>query len=79
MNKQYIDTECVSPNLIAYRLVTDRLPELLDVKALRLELGITRAAADALMRHVPIVSTEDGVAVRSRHRWSMTAVLLPGV
>jgi hypothetical protein len=31
--------------------VSDRLPELLDAKALRLELGVTRAAAEAIMRH----------------------------
>jgi hypothetical protein len=35
--------------------VTERLPELLDCKALRLELGITRAAAEAIMRQIPIV------------------------
>jgi hypothetical protein len=38
--------------------VTDRLPELLDAKALRLELGITRAAAEAIMRHLPVVQIE---------------------
>ena len=38
--------------------MTDRLPELLDAKALRLELGVTRAAAEALMRHVPTVQIE---------------------
>jgi hypothetical protein len=31
------------------------LPELLDVKALRAELGVTRAAAEAIMRQVPVV------------------------
>jgi hypothetical protein len=36
----------------------DRLPELLDAKALRLELGISRAAAEALMRRVPTVQIE---------------------
>jgi hypothetical protein len=35
--------------------VTERLPELLDVKALRGELGISRAAAEAIMRLVPSV------------------------
>jgi hypothetical protein len=39
--------------------VSDRLPELLDAKALRLELGVTRAAAEAIMRHLPIVQIED--------------------
>jgi len=38
--------------------VTERLPELLDAKALRLELGITRAAAEAIMRHLPVVQIE---------------------
>jgi hypothetical protein len=38
--------------------VTDRLPELLDCKALRLELGITRAAAEAIMRRLPTVEIE---------------------
>lgn len=38
--------------------MTERLPELLDAKALRLELGVTRAAAEAIMRHLPIVSIE---------------------
>jgi hypothetical protein len=38
--------------------VTEPLPELLDAKALRLELGITRAAAEAIMRRLPIVEIE---------------------
>ena len=38
--------------------MTERLPELLDAKALRLELGITRAAAEAIMRHLPVVQIE---------------------
>jgi hypothetical protein len=38
--------------------VTERLPELLDCKALRLELGITRAAAEAIMRQIPTVHVE---------------------
>jgi hypothetical protein len=33
----------------------ERLPELLDAKALRTELGVTRAAAEAIMRQVPAV------------------------
>jgi len=36
--------------------VTDWLPELLDAKALQRELGVTRAAAEAIMRAVPVVS-----------------------
>jgi hypothetical protein len=39
--------------------VTERLPELLDVKTLRVELGITRAAAEAIMRRLPVVQIED--------------------
>jgi hypothetical protein len=39
-------------------MTADRLPELLDVKTLRLELGVSRAAAEAVMRRVPIVSIE---------------------
>ena len=35
------------------------LPELLDAKALQAELGVTRAAAEALMRKLPIVMIED--------------------
>jgi len=38
--------------------VTEGLPELLDAKALRLELGVTRAAAEAIMRHLPVVQIE---------------------
>ena len=39
--------------------VSDRLPELLDAKALRAELGITRAAAEAIMRRLPVVQIEE--------------------
>lgn len=38
--------------------MSERLPELLDAKALRLELGITRAAAEAIMRRIPTVHVE---------------------
>jgi hypothetical protein len=38
--------------------VAQRLPELLDAKALRLELGVTRAAAEAIMRQLPSVHVE---------------------
>jgi hypothetical protein len=34
------------------------LPELLDVKALRAELGVSRAAAEAIMRRLPVVQIE---------------------
>lgn len=34
------------------------LPELLDAKALRDELGVTRAAAEAIMRRLPVVQVE---------------------
>ncbi|MGH3079401.1 MAG: hypothetical protein ACRDPZ_14625 [Gaiellaceae bacterium] len=33
-------------------------PELLDAKALQAELGITRAAAEAIMRRLPTVQIE---------------------
>jgi hypothetical protein len=35
--------------------VTERLPELLDAKALRAELGVTRAVAEKVMRKLPVV------------------------
>jgi hypothetical protein len=38
--------------------MSESLPELLDVKALRAELGVSRAAAEALMRRLPIVQIE---------------------
>ena len=38
--------------------MSDRLPELLDAKLLQAELGVTRAAAEAIMRQVPIVAVE---------------------
>jgi hypothetical protein len=38
--------------------VSERLPELLDAKQLQAELGVTRAAAEALMRKVPTVNIE---------------------
>ncbi|MBA2513360.1 MAG: hypothetical protein H0V26_03395 [Solirubrobacterales bacterium] len=38
--------------------MSDRLPELLDAKVLQAELGVTRAAAEAIMRQVPIVAVE---------------------
>ena len=39
--------------------MTNRLPELLDCKALREELGVSRAAAEAIMRRLPIVQIEE--------------------
>jgi hypothetical protein len=38
--------------------MTEPLPELLDAKALRAELGVTRAAAEAIMRQLPVVQIE---------------------
>jgi hypothetical protein len=35
--------------------VSERLPELLDAKHLAAELGITRAAAEAIIRQLPVV------------------------
>ena len=39
--------------------MTEALPELLDAKALQAELGVTRAAAEAIMRRLPTVQFED--------------------
>ena len=38
--------------------MSDRLPELLDAKGLRAELGVTRAAAEAMIRKIPTVQFE---------------------
>jgi hypothetical protein len=38
--------------------LTEPLPELLDAKRLQAELGVTRAAAEAIMRRLPIVAIE---------------------
>jgi hypothetical protein len=38
--------------------LSDPLPQLLDARHLAAELGITRAAAEALMRRLPIVQIE---------------------
>jgi hypothetical protein len=35
--------------------MSDPLPELLDAKALMGELGVTRAAAEAIMKQLPVV------------------------
>jgi hypothetical protein len=37
---------------------TDALPQLLDCKALQAELGVTRAAAEAVMRRLDVVQIE---------------------
>lgn len=42
-----------------YRNVSELLPDLLDAKRLQAELGVTRAAAEAIMRKVPTVHIED--------------------
>jgi len=39
--------------------MSESLPELLDAKKLQAELGITRAAAEAIMRRLPVVQFED--------------------
>jgi hypothetical protein len=44
--------------LLTARELADALPELLDAKALRAELGVSRAAAEAIMRRLPVVSIE---------------------
>jgi hypothetical protein len=38
--------------------VSERLHELLDAKKLQAELGVTRAAAEAIMRRLPVVQIE---------------------
>jgi hypothetical protein len=38
--------------------MNEPLPELLDARRLATELGVTRAAAEAIMRAVPIVQIE---------------------
>jgi hypothetical protein len=38
--------------------VTEPLPELLDAKALQLELGVTRSTAEAIMRRLPSVQPD---------------------
>jgi hypothetical protein len=38
--------------------VTEPLPALLDAKGLQAELGVTRAAAEAIMRRLPTVQIE---------------------
>ena len=38
--------------------MSEPLPELLDVRALRSELGVSRAAAEAIMRRLPVVQFE---------------------
>jgi hypothetical protein len=38
--------------------MTEPLPQLLDAKGLQTELGVTRAAAEAIMRRLPVVSIE---------------------
>lgn len=38
--------------------MAEPLPDLLDVKRLQAELGITRAACEALMRRLPVVQFE---------------------
>ena len=39
--------------------MSEPLPKLLDAKARRAELGVTRAAAEAIMRRLPVVQIED--------------------
>ncbi len=38
--------------------MSERLPELLDAKALQAELCVTRATAEAIMRRLPVVQIE---------------------
>jgi hypothetical protein len=38
--------------------MSEQLPELLDCKALRAELSVSRAAAEAIIRRLPVVQIE---------------------
>lgn len=38
--------------------MSESLPELLDAKRMQAELGVTRAAAEAIMRRLPVVEIE---------------------
>jgi hypothetical protein len=38
--------------------MTEPLPQLLDAKTLQAQLGVTRAAAEAIMRQLPVVQIE---------------------
>jgi hypothetical protein len=48
--------------------LTESLPELLDAKRLQAELRITRAAAEAIMRQLPVVQFEGLRKVYVRRR-----------
>lgn len=39
--------------------MSEPLPELLDARHLAAELGVTRAAAEKIMRRLPVVAIED--------------------
>ena len=54
--------------------MSERLPELLDARALRQELGVTRAAAEAIMRRLPVVQI-DGLRKTYVRRSDVTAYL----
>ena len=47
-----------TPPVRGGRVVSQPLPELLDAKHLAAELGVTRAAAEAIMRQLPTVQFE---------------------
>jgi hypothetical protein len=55
-------------------VVSETLPELLDAKRLQRELGVTRAAAEAIMRRLPIVQIE-GLRKTYVRRSDVTAYL----
>ena len=48
----------MSERLLTAREASVPLPQLLDAKHLGAELGVTRAAAEAIMRRLPVVSIE---------------------
>ena len=49
----------MTERLLTAGKVGERLPELLDTRKLQVELGITRAAAEKIMRRLPVVQIED--------------------
>jgi hypothetical protein len=54
MTRRPVDRWTVPPD-------SDRLPELIDAKGLMAEMGITRAAAEGIMRQLRIVTWPDDV------------------
>ena len=49
----------IAPAPPGWPYVSEPLSELLDAKHLATELGVTRAAAEAIMRRLPVVRSKD--------------------